>query len=479
MGERPKGVFDLLGADFAAMRAMEDSLQSFLASYGYRRVDTPALEHTDLYLRKSGVDLTSKMYTFTDQGGHRISLRPEFTASVIRAYVEEGQSLPFPQRWQYAGPVFRYEPAQRSRYRQSTQLGCELMGSSSPRADAEIVTIACHGLRKLGLKEFSLVVGHLGAALRLLGNMGLSERVSAFLVSNMGDLSRGSLDVDGARARLKERGLLKAPEDESEGLIAGFDVGESRSAIIDMLMGISADPSGSRDAKDIVERFLQKLKKGDAPQQVEKALGFVAEFAAIKGPVVSSLQEAERLALRWGLSPEPLRELASVLAMLQEDEFVAPKISVDFGLARGLAYYTGMVFEIRHELPGNPRLCGGGRYDGLVKALGAERDVPALGFAYTLESLSEAMAAEGVTVATGVAVSDVLVVPETSEAYGQALRVAEQLRREGRLVEVEVRERMAKSSMEYARRCGISKVVTVTEDGKVTEHRLSKRAGAG
>lgn len=480
MTERPRGVLDLLGADFAAKRAIEDNLRSFLASYGYRIVDTPALEDTDLYLRKSGADLTSRMYTFTDQGGHRLSLRPEFTASVIRAFIEDGHSLPLPQRWQYAGPVFRYEPGQKGRYRQATQLGCELIGSASPRADAEIVTIACHGIRRLGLEKFSVVVGHPGVALKLLGSLGLSERASTFLVSMMGDLGRGALDVDGARSRLTERGLLTAAEEKPEGIIAGLDLAESRTPILEMLTGMSTDPTGSRDAAEIVERFLRKLKRGDAPELVEKALGFVAELAGMKGSARSSLRQAEQLTAKWGLIAEPLKDLGRILEVLEKDEVFGSRITVDFGLTRGLAYYTGMVFEIRHGAPpGSQRLCGGGRYDGLVKALGAGKDVPALGFAYALESLAEAFSAEGVRVAPRLAPSDVLVTPEASDAHVQAHNLAELLRSEGKIVELEVRETTVKSSMDYARRSGIPKVMTVRADGKLTEHLLSRKPGPG
>src|SRR3972149_5386011 len=88
-----------------------DALVNFMARYGYRRVDTPLLEETELLLRKSGGELASKMYTFTDPGGHRVSLRPEFTSSVVRAYLQGmNRGGPLPVRWSYLGPVFRYEP---------------------------------------------------------------------------------------------------------------------------------------------------------------------------------------------------------------------------------------------------------------------------------------------------------------------------------------------------------------------------------
>ncbi|MFH1486388.1 MAG: ATP phosphoribosyltransferase regulatory subunit, partial [Chloroflexota bacterium] len=212
-------------------------------------------------------------------------------------------------------------------------------------------------------------------------------------------------------------------------------------------------------------------------EQVEKALRFVAELSSVKGAPPAALEDAERLVSKWGLSPEPLRSLGRVIEMLREDEVVGSRIAVDFGLVRGLAYYTGMVFEVHHDaLHNGLPLCGGGRYDGLVRALGGGRDVPALGFAYTAERLEEAMLAEKCFAGSAPAcVTDVLVVPETSEACGEAAKVADGLRREGKVVEVEVKERTVRSGIEYARRCGIPIVVIVDKGGGQTEHRLSKK----
>ena len=105
-----------------------EAVRVFLEELGYDLIDTPILEDAELFVRKSGGELTRQMFTFTDLGGHRITLRPEFTSSVIRHFIEKSEDISLPVRWQYSGPVFRYQPGNKVLYRQFNQVGSELIG---------------------------------------------------------------------------------------------------------------------------------------------------------------------------------------------------------------------------------------------------------------------------------------------------------------------------------------------------------------
>ena len=142
-----------------------DAAQAVSACFtgrGYELIDTPLLEETELFVRKSGGELTSRLYSFTDPGGNRVSLRPEFTSSVIRFFVQEQASLSVPARLQYSGPVFRYESGAGEGYRQFTQVGVELVGAGGVDADAEIISLAWEGLDRAGLDSRLIRIGHLG-----------------------------------------------------------------------------------------------------------------------------------------------------------------------------------------------------------------------------------------------------------------------------------------------------------------------------
>jgi len=172
--ERVKGTHDILPPAAARQRGIEDRLLRLFSCYGYRQIAVPVLEHTDLYLRKAGEDTLSRLYSFTYQN-RKLSLRPEMTASVVRACVDHLQTAPLPLRLCYSGPVFRYESPQHSRYRQFTQVGLELIGAAGPAADAEVIALALQGLAMLGIKSYRLVIGHIGILLSLLRSLGLDE----------------------------------------------------------------------------------------------------------------------------------------------------------------------------------------------------------------------------------------------------------------------------------------------------------------
>jgi histidyl-tRNA synthetase len=138
------------------------------AAHGYGRITTPTFEHTEVFLRGVGAstDIVRKeMYTFEDRGGRSITLRPEGTAGVVRAYVEHGMhKLPQPARLWYTGPMFRYEAPQAGRFREHTQLGVEAIGSDDPLLDAEVITMLHALYARLEVPGVRLRIGTLGDA---------------------------------------------------------------------------------------------------------------------------------------------------------------------------------------------------------------------------------------------------------------------------------------------------------------------------
>ncbi|MBI2918328.1 MAG: ATP phosphoribosyltransferase regulatory subunit [Chloroflexi bacterium] len=379
---RLDGTRDRLGRDWARLNSLTVSLREFFSRQGYQPVDTPVLEPTDLFLKKSGGELASRLYAFTDLGGHGVSLRPEFTSSVIRAYVQAGVSPPV--RWQYAGPVFRYEEGP-DRPRQFTQVGAELIGDGSPRADAEVVGLACQGLAHLGLKALRLQVGHVGALTRLLAGFGLSERARWFLAGRAATLAvptHRDLREEMARVGLYGRSAEVA-------LPGGVSPGEAHHVVERLLAGMGG-LVGSRDPEEIVTRYLARLEAADEPRRVDGALSFLEELVKLKGepePVLAGLRALVARYRGFGLDSGPEEELRELVALLSPEQVASAQVELNMGLARGLAYYTGMVFDVFAPGDGGRPLGGGGRYDGLVKALGGAEDTPALGFAYTLESV--------------------------------------------------------------------------------------------
>jgi len=162
----PKGTFDVIPPRSAAWLAVKEALSAPPRVSGYAFIETPVFEDTALFVRGVGesTDVVSKeMYTFEDRGGRSLTLRPEGTASVLRAIVEHGLDRGgLPVKVWYAGPNFRYERPQSGRYRQHTQVGVETVGSADPAIDAEVIWLASQAYSTLGLSELVLLLNSLG-----------------------------------------------------------------------------------------------------------------------------------------------------------------------------------------------------------------------------------------------------------------------------------------------------------------------------
>lgn len=165
----PRGTKDILPVETEKWQAIERLIQETCSLYQYKEIRTPMFEHTELFLRSVGdtTDIVQKeMYTFTDRGDRSLTLRPEGTAAVVRAYVEHKMfGIPDqPVKLYYMGPMFRYERQQAGRYRQFTQFGVEAIGSADPAIDAEVISLAMDICKIAGLKSLKLVINSLGDA---------------------------------------------------------------------------------------------------------------------------------------------------------------------------------------------------------------------------------------------------------------------------------------------------------------------------
>jgi histidyl-tRNA synthetase len=164
--QSPRGTADILPEEQKYWLFLEKKIAEITQLYRYERIETPVFEDSSLYTRSTGeyTDIVQKeMYTFEDQGGNSLSLRPEGTPSVCRAYIQHGlQNKPQPVKLYYLTPIFRYERPQAGRYRQSHQFGCEAIGDADPALDAEIIDIAWRLYQAAGLKNISILINSIG-----------------------------------------------------------------------------------------------------------------------------------------------------------------------------------------------------------------------------------------------------------------------------------------------------------------------------
>jgi ATP phosphoribosyltransferase regulatory subunit len=435
--ERLRGMYDLLPETYQQQHWLTERVQTFLALAGYAPVDSPVLERNDLFLASFGQELWQNLYSFRLH--HRdLCLRPEYTASICRLYLDHYQQQPLPLRFQYAGPIFRYEAPGRGRYRQHTQLGVELFGGQAAAADAEIVQLACDVLAKLKIEHYRLELGHIGVASGFINRLHLDDHAARLLLSLMEQISRSEEGERIAQARLEALYPLHELSEGMSNTDNAATMPEVEKHYITSLLGGISISFGDDDVRhEVVERFLWKMGRSEQRRQILHALEFLRALHSVAGSPPTVFGQLRELLVRYELDAQPLQELEQLVEMLVQNGVSSQQISLNLSLGRGVSYYTGLVFEIHaQDADGfDAQLCGGGRYDHLMRAVGSTRDVNACGFAFGLERLLSLIPAADLPTLSNV---QALVIPVSTQEFPYALRVARAARASGLSTEVDV-----------------------------------------
>ena len=378
--QAPKGTRDLLPPESKRARRFVGCFADLVEQAGFGQVVPPMFEDLDVFLRLGEATdvVTKEMYDFTDKGGRRIALRPEQTASIVRAFVQYRPKIPW-KAW-YAGPNFRYERAQRGRWRQFDQVGVEVLGTDDPDADVEVIALGWRFYETLGLRQLTLKLNSLGDGDDRARFAGALE---AYLNANASELSEQS------RATLATNPLrvLDSKRQEDAAIIDGAP------SILDFLSDEAAA------AFELVQSGLTAL-----------GVPFVVE----------------------------------------------PR------LVRGLDYYTRTLFEYAADRleSAQDAVGGGGRYDGLVEALGGP-PTPGIGFALGVDRTLLACDEEGAFPAEPQTV-DVFVVDTTGGR--QATELCDELRRRGISADRSFGGRAMGSQLKQASGSGARVAVIVGDD---------------
>lgn len=392
MLQKPRGTRDFLPAEMAQRRHIERRMRTIAQSFGYGEIQTPMFEEQELFTLKSGEGIIGEMYAFEDKGGRKIALRPEVTAAVVRAYVNEAQVAPKPLRWYYFAECFRYERPQKGRYRQFWQFGCELIGADSAAADAEVIALAYELLKSSGVR-FVLKIGHLAPMKHMLRDLDAGEQKKV-----MAALDKRDMD------------LLKTTLD-------------------------------AIDHPDLYDP-LTTLITAETLDQVWQVTGDIPEKSRIE---------------------ETFRYLTA-----QNIPFVQ-----NFGIARGLDYYTGMVFEgFADNLGAENQILGGGVYR-LAHLFGG-KDVPSCGFAIGFDRV---MVSLGEITPDAAPVVAVVATPQTRTA---AYTAAAAFRSAGITVVMDVMDRSFGAQISSALKSGAAYAALIGEKeaaaGTVTLKNLEQAA---
>jgi len=385
--EAQRGTHDILPSDQPLWQRVVGEAERLCALYGYRRIDTPGFEDTDLFVRTSGggSDVVQKeMYTFEDRSGRSLTLRPEATAPICRAYLQHGMHRePQPVKLYTIGPMWRYERPQKGRYREHWQLSVEAIGSDDPAVDAELIQLYDELLRSLGVKDYTLELNSIGDANC---RPAYVERLQAWLDEHEDEL-----------------------DDEARG-----------------------------------KRATTPLRVFDVKSERMQAL--LAEAPKIG----ESLCDACR---------EHFDQVCSLL------EAVGVAYELQPTLVRGLDYYTRTTFEFKDEAIGaKSTIVGGGRYDGLIEAIGGP-PTPGIGFGAGIERLLLSLGEPELDPEA----IDVFFVAEHGADRTAIAKALVELRRRGISADMDYAGRSVKGQRTQASRLNARQVVVV-EPGQTPDH---------
>ncbi len=377
--------------DFEVNRRISDGIFSALSDRGFLPLDTPLIEQTDLFVRKSGGEIAESLYTFSDPGGIPVSLRPEFTPSVIRWFVENVGCEPGDHRFQYIGPVFRYGGARGGRNRQFTQCGAELIGVPADMGDSEILESAARCLAASGVSDYSVRLGHIGLVRELVRSQGLAEPLQMFILSNLDAIEEGEVGIDRLRDHAAAAGLIFRSDSEYLDLPGRDDAIPSLEALGRSLPG----PTGRRSREQIMVRLAKRMRKAVPESDFRSALSNVSELLNSPSESSDPLATIASVMESSGASMSAVGELSSAFDSVSQLG-AGITVELDLSFVRGRAYYTGIVFEFTSNVNrSEASLGGGGRYDDLVRAFGGPAS-PACGFALNLDELVLATQAESI-----------------------------------------------------------------------------------
>ena len=430
-----KGTEDRLPTAYARLARLETAILASFERVGYNRLATPILEPVELHERKSGAGIVSKLFLVSGSTSPRVCLRPELTAGVVRAYTASEPAPALPWRVSHAGSAFRHEdPARPDRLREFRQVGLERLGDSGPFADAEVIWLAVAALGEVGIESPKVRIGHVGLILELLARSGLPTSAQTALIEMLSEAAAEGGDVGSIERGLDHfEGWLRRVTDSEPGETNIPAVEASGPGVERLFRTLVPVVTGRRSSQEIVGRLRQKWQLShELADKLGRVRDQVRAVAKLRGTPNDVLDRLTRDFETW--APDSVTSIRLLIESLQHHGVDADSIILDLGLGRGIGFYSQMIFDLTVTTPnGTVELGGGGRYDGLARVFGSDRDDRGVGFAFGLERIDQILQArtDRARTAAPFATRGALVIPATIGSTSAAVRLAAQLRKNG------------------------------------------------
>jgi len=379
--------------DAALLKRLDAQAAAILdvfATKAYARVEPPILQPADVFLDRSGEEIRRRTFVLTDPAGQELCLRPDLTIPVCRMHLAGGGK--FPARLAYHGPAFRFQRTAPDRPSQFLQTGVECLGlANREAADIEVLALAVEGVRATGLEEFSIQIGDVALFAGLVDALDIPAQWR-------GRLKRHFWRPDYFRellARLSNGGSV--PGERYLAHLGTANDAEARAALSGLMDYLGGAPLGGRTREEIVDRLMEQAAEAAAVRLDQKAVALIERVLSVSGPARKCVADIRTLLKKQGIALDaPLELMESRIAALGSLGLAEKRVTFAARFGRNMEYYTGFVFELwSRDAEGRVQIAGGGRYDTLLRTLGASKDIPAVGCAIRSERVLAARRATG------------------------------------------------------------------------------------
>ena len=375
---------------FAALEAQAQLLMSVFTKAGHESVAPSVIQPADVFLDVIGESLRARTYVFTDPDGAELCLRPDLTVPACRLHIARYADPATPAKYCYNGPAFRFQPqgADDTHPREFRQAGVERFGDrDAAAAEADTIALILKALEAAGLKSSSLQIGDLGLFRAVLDAVQMPVRWQKRLsdVFWQPDAFRAELQ----RLTTAPGAAAKAVPADLVAVLKAGDIAASATGIHQYLDAKAIEVIGTRTVEEMAERLLDVIADRSAPPLDAASAALIEAYVRVKGPAKSAGEAiAKLLAGAKGGTGAALDAYDRRLALLANAGIPLDRVTFSAEFGRSLEYYTGLVFEVHAPgLSAVSPVAGGGRYDGLMRAAGADRDVTAVGGAIHTERL--------------------------------------------------------------------------------------------
>ena len=396
-----KGFRDYLPETMAVREQVIETARRVCRSFGFAPIDTPALEYSEILFGKGGEESDRQMYRFEDHGGRDVAMRFDLTVPLARFAAQHVRQLGTPFKRYHVGPVWRGENTQRGRYREFVQFDFDTIGTESLLADVETLVVVHDLFAALGFESFTIHFNNRSLLNGLLEKLGLEHEAVAVLRA-LDKLPK----IGPQRVRDELHHAAGTSDEQAESILALAELTGSNDEVIAALPAIVGDSPRARTGMGAIEEVLSGVRSSGIPEE---------------------------------------------------------RVRVDVSIARGLAYYTGTVYETYlGDLPDIGSVCSGGRYDDLASLYTKQR-LPGIGGSLGVDRLIAAMEELGM-VDESAAAADVFVSLFVAERVGDYLGLAAELRSAGLSVELYPEGRKLGAQIKYADRRGHRLAIVIGED---------------